>query len=58
MSTKDEKYWLQAILEGKVKPGDAGWERIWKERDCTHYMYSYQNNYDAIYEEYSRVLPN
>ena len=21
MSTKDEKYWLQAILEGKVKPG-------------------------------------
>ena len=35
MSTKDEKYWLQAILEGKVKPGDAEWERIWKERDFT-----------------------
>ena len=35
MSTKDEKYWLQAILVGKVKPGDAGWERIWKERDFT-----------------------
>ena len=35
MSTKDEKYWLQAILEGKVKPGDTEWERIWKERDFT-----------------------
>ena len=35
MCTKDENYWLQAILEGKVKPGDAEWERIWKERDFT-----------------------
>ena len=33
MSTKDEKDWLRAILEGKVKPGDAEWERIWKEED-------------------------
>ena len=35
MSTKDEKDWLRAILEGKVKPGDAEWERIWKEEDFT-----------------------
>ena len=35
MSTKDEKDWLRAILEGKVKPGDAEWERIWKDEDFT-----------------------
>lgn len=36
MSTKDEKYWLQAILEGKVQGREMpGWERIWKERDFT-----------------------
>ncbi|MDY4042472.1 MAG: DUF4974 domain-containing protein [Marinifilaceae bacterium] len=33
MSTNDEKTWLRAILEGKVKPGDEAWERIWRERD-------------------------
>lgn len=33
MSTNDEKIWLRAILEGKVKPGDEAWERIWRERD-------------------------
>lgn len=33
MSTQDEKDWLRAILEGRVKPGDAEWERIWRERD-------------------------
>ena len=35
MSTKDEKDWLRAILEGKVKPGDAEWKRIWQEEDFT-----------------------
>lgn len=30
---KDEKDWLRAILEGKVKPGDVEWERIWREED-------------------------
>lgn len=33
MSTKDEKEWLRAVLEGRVKPGDAEWKRIWKEKD-------------------------
>lgn len=33
MTTNDEKTWLRAILEGKVKPGDEAWERIWRERD-------------------------
>ena len=33
MSTKDEKEWLRAILEGKIKPGDAEWEKVWKEED-------------------------
>lgn len=33
MSTRDEKDWLRAILEGRVKPGDAEWERIWREKD-------------------------
>ena len=33
MSTNDEKTWLRAILEGKVKPGDEAWDRIWRERD-------------------------
>lgn len=33
MSTNDEKTWLRAVLEGKVKPGDEAWERIWRERD-------------------------
>ncbi len=31
MNVKDEKDWLRAILEGKVKPGDVEWERIWRE---------------------------
>lgn len=33
MSTNDEKTWLRAVLEGKVKPGDEAWDRIWRERD-------------------------
>ena len=33
MSIKDEKEWLRAILEGKIKPGDAEWEKVWKEED-------------------------
>lgn len=33
MSTKDEKEWLRAILEGKIKPGDAEWEKVWREKD-------------------------
>lgn len=33
MSTKDEKEWLRAVLEGKIRPGDADWKRIWKEED-------------------------
>ncbi len=33
MRTKDEKEWLRAVLEGKVKPGDAGWQRIWQTED-------------------------
>ena len=35
MSTKDEKDWLRAILEGRVKPGDAEWERIWQDENFT-----------------------
>ena len=33
MSTRDEKEWLRAILEGKIKPGDAEWEKVWREKD-------------------------
>ena len=33
MSTNDEKTWLRAVLEGKVKSGDEAWDRIWRERD-------------------------
>ncbi|WP_018339314.1 FecR family protein [Butyricimonas synergistica] len=33
MSTKDEKEWLRAVLEGKIKPGDKEWKKIWKEED-------------------------
>lgn len=31
MSTNDEKEWLRAVLEGRVKPGDEAWERMWRE---------------------------
>ena len=33
MSTKDEEKWLRMVLEGRVKPEDAEWRRIWRERD-------------------------
>lgn len=33
MTINDEKTWLRAVLEGKVKPGDEAWDRIWRERD-------------------------
>ncbi|WP_065218764.1 MULTISPECIES: FecR family protein [Butyricimonas] len=33
MSIKDEKEWLRAVLEGRVKPGDAGWRKIWQDAD-------------------------
>lgn len=33
MSTKDEKEWLRAVLEGRVKPGDAEWRKIWQDAD-------------------------
>lgn len=33
MGTKDEKEWLRAVLEGKIKPGDTEWKKIWKEED-------------------------
>lgn len=33
MSIKDEKEWLRAVLEGRVKPGDAEWRKIWREED-------------------------
>ena len=33
MSTKDEKEWLRAVLEGRVKPGDAEWRKIWRDAD-------------------------
>ena len=35
MSTKDEKDWLRAILEGSVNPGDVEWERIWQDENFT-----------------------
>ena len=31
MSTNDVKMWLRAVLEGRVKPGDEMWRRIWRE---------------------------
>ena len=34
MSTNDEKEWLRAVLEGRVKPGDEAWERMWREPEC------------------------
>ena len=33
MSTKDEEKWLRMVLEGRVKPEDAEWRKIWRERD-------------------------
>lgn len=33
MSTKDEKEWLRAVLEGRIKPGDTEWRQIWREED-------------------------
>lgn len=33
MSTMDEEKWLRMVLEGRVKPEDAEWRRIWRERD-------------------------
>ena len=33
MSTKDEKESLRAVLEGRVKPGDAEWRKIWRDAD-------------------------
>lgn len=33
MSITDEKECLKAVLEGKIKPGDLSWKRIWKEKD-------------------------
>ena len=31
MSVNDEKEWLRAVLEGRVRPGDEAWGRIWRE---------------------------
>lgn len=31
MHTGEEKEWLRAILEQRVKPGDAEWESVWRE---------------------------
>ncbi|MDE7074892.1 MAG: DUF4974 domain-containing protein [Odoribacter sp.] len=31
MCTDEEKEWLRAVLEQRIKPGDAEWERIWRE---------------------------
>ena len=31
MSINDEKKWLRAVLEGRVKPGDEAWGRMWRE---------------------------
>ena len=33
MSTNDVKTWLRAVLEGRVKPGDGAWRRIWREEE-------------------------
>ena len=33
MSTNDVKTWLRAVLEGRVKPGDEAWRRIWREEE-------------------------
>lgn len=33
MSTKEQKEWLRAILEGRVKPGHEAWEKIWREKE-------------------------
>ena len=33
MSTKDEEKWLRMVLGGRVKPEDAEWRKIWRERD-------------------------
>lgn len=31
MSINDEKEWLRAVLEGRVRPGDEAWGRMWRE---------------------------
>lgn len=31
MSTNDEKEWLRAVLEGRVRPGDEAWGRMWRD---------------------------
>ncbi len=33
MSTEDEKEYLKAVLEGREKPGNVVWRKIWKEKD-------------------------
>ena len=33
MSIQEEKEWLRALLEGKIKPGDAAWERVCLDAD-------------------------
>ena len=33
MSVQEEKEWLRALLEGKIKPGDAAWERVCLDAD-------------------------
>ncbi len=33
MTKQEEKQWLQAILEGKIKPGDEAWEQIRNNKD-------------------------
>ena len=33
MSIQEEKEWLRAILEGRVKPGDVEWERVCLDAD-------------------------
>lgn len=31
MKVNDEKEWLRAVLEGRVRPGDEDWHRMWRE---------------------------
>ena len=33
MSIQEEKEWLRAILEGRVKPGDVEWEKVCLDDD-------------------------
>ena len=33
MSDKEADKWLKAVLNGKIRPGDEQWKRIWQEDD-------------------------